>query len=109
MDKSHAQSHGDALMSGRGQFRFRLYTAEGTRNAVRALADLTALCESRWPGNYEIEVVDVLREPQRARADDIRMTPTLIKLAPNPGVRIVGSLHRSWKLLAALDTQVDAA
>jgi hypothetical protein len=51
MNKSHAQSHSDALMSGRSQFRFRLYTVEGTRNAIRALAD------------------------------HIRMTPTLILLA----------------------------
>jgi len=66
-------------MSGRSQFRFRLYTAEGTRNAIRA------------------------------RADHIRMTPTLIKLSPDPGGRIVGSLHAAPVLLAALDISVDPA
>lgn len=96
-------------MISRGEFRFRLYTASGARNSVRALTELTALCELRYPGRYEIEVVDALRHPQRAKADSIRLIPTLIMLSPAPGGRIVGPLHRAPNLFAALDMHVDAA
>ena len=96
-------------MSGGEQFKFRLYTACGTQNSARALADLTALCEAQCPGRYEIEVVDALRHSQRAKADNVRLTPTLIMLSPAPGGRIVGSLHGAPNLFAARDMQIDAA
>ncbi len=63
-------------MSQQTIFKFRLYIAGDTQNSVQALANLTALCEVRLSNHYEIEVVDVLREPKRALADAIFMTPT---------------------------------
>jgi circadian clock protein KaiB len=96
-------------MSRRSVFKFRLYTADGTQNSAQALANLTALCRSHLPDRYEIEVVDVFREPERARADGIRMTPTLIKLSPAPTCRIVGALNQSQSVLLALGMEVTAA
>jgi len=89
-------------------FKFRLYTADGTQNSAQALANLTALCQTLH-GPYEIEVIDVFREPERARADGIRMTPTLIKVSPAPSCRIVGSLTDTRSVLLALGIQVIAA
>ena len=84
------------------RFKFRLYTADGTQNSADALANLTALCRRYLPDRYEIEIVDVLREPQRALADGIRMTPTLTKLAPAPTRTIVGTLSQTERVLMAL-------
>lgn len=83
-------------------FRFRLYVAHNTYNSGQALANLTALCRTWLPGRHEIEVVDVFREPQRALADGILMTPTLVRLAPLPIVRIIGTLSEAQPLLPAL-------
>jgi len=89
--------------------KFRLYTADGTQNSAQAVANLTALCQTHVLGPYEIEVIDVFREPERARADGIRMTPTLIKVSPAPSCRIVGSLSDTRSVLLALGIQVIAA
>jgi circadian clock protein KaiB len=83
-------------------FKFRLYVAGDAPNSVQALANLTALCRAHLRDRHEIEVVDVLREPKRAMADDILMTPTLIKLAPSPVRRIVGTLSQTQSVLQAL-------
>ena len=93
----------------RSVFKFRLYTADGTQNSAQALANLTALCNSHLPGRYDIEVVDVFREPERARSDGIRMTPTLIKLSPSPTCRIIGSLNDAPSVLVALGMECSAA
>lgn len=90
-------------------FKFRLYTAHGTQNSAQALANLTALCRLHLQGRHEIEVVDVFREPGRARADGIRMTPTLIKLSPGAPCRIVGALNQTRSVLVALGLEVAAA
>jgi circadian clock protein KaiB len=83
-------------------FRFRLYVAGDTQNAAQAIANLTALCRVHLPDRHDIEVVDVFREPKRALADGILMTPTLIKLAPSPVRRIVGTLSHAQPVLQAL-------
>ena len=63
---------------------FRLYIAGEAVNSTRALANLQALCREHLAGHHSIEVVDVFREPGRALADAIFMTPTLLRLAPAP-------------------------
>ena len=65
--------------------------------------DLTALCRAYLKDRHSIEVVNVFREPKRALADGILMTPTLVKLAPAPAPRkIVGTLSQTQPVLQAL-------
>jgi circadian clock protein KaiB len=90
-------------------FKFRLYVAGDALNSVQALANLSALCRAHLPDRHEIEVVDVFREPKRALAEGIFMTPTLIKLAPSPARRIVGTLSQTQPVLHALGLEVAAA
>lgn len=86
----------------RSRFRFRLFVAGDAPNSVLALANLTALCSAYLPERYEIEVVDVFKEPERALADGIFMTPTLLKLTPSPARSIIGTLSQMPPLLQAL-------
>ena len=90
-------------------FRFRLYIASEAQNSVQAVANLAALCRAHLAGRHEIEVVDVYRQPKRALADGILMTPTLIKLGPSPVCRIVGSLSQTQSVLSALGLETVAA
>jgi len=86
-------------------FKFRLYVADHTPNSAQALANLSALCREHLPERHHIEVVDVFREPKRALADGILMTPTLVKLAPSPVRTIVGTLSQTETVLRALGLQ----
>jgi circadian clock protein KaiB len=83
-------------------FKFRLFVATGTLNSTQAVANLNALCHAYLAGRYEIEIVDVVREPKRALAEDIRMTPTLVKLSPTPIRKIVGTLSQTQRVLDTL-------
>lgn len=89
-------------MSRRAMFRFRLYVAGDALNSAQALANLIALCRTHLPDRHEIAIVDVFKEPKRALADGIFMTPTLVKLAPAPVRRIVGTLSQLQPVLQAL-------
>jgi circadian clock protein KaiB len=89
-------------MSRHVKFKFRLYVAGDALNSSQAIANLVALCKAHLADRYEIEMVDVFREPKRALADGILMTPTLIKLNPSPIRRIVGTLSQTQPLLEAL-------
>jgi len=86
----------------RALFKFRLYVAGDTQNSASAVANLAALCRTRLADRHNIEIVNVFLEPQRALADGIFITPTLIKLLPAPTRRIVGTLSQMDSVLHAL-------
>lgn len=96
-------------MSQASHYKFRLYVAGDLLNSAQARANLAALCRTHLAGRHEIEVVDVFREPGRALADAIFMTPTLVKLAPLPLRTIVGTLNQTQIVLQALGLESDAA
>lgn len=95
-------------MSRRTKYKFRLYVAGDAPNSAQAQANLIALCQTHLPDSYEIEVVDVLKEPMVALKDNVLMTPTLLKLSPAPVRRIVGALSQMQTVLDTLGLEVIA-
>lgn len=89
-------------------FHFRLYVAGDTQNSALAQVNLKSLCQTYLMDRYLIEIVDVLREPKRALADGIFMTPTLVKLTPFPSRIIVGTLKQTQIVLTALGLEAVA-
>lgn len=82
--------------------RLRLYVAGSAPNSVRAIANARAICDEYFASAHELEIVDLLEEPQRAMADRIVVTPTLLKLSPRPLMRVIGSLSDTQKVIEAL-------
>lgn len=82
--------------------KLRLFVAGDAANSSRAVSNLRSLCQEHQLVQCQIEVVDVFKEPERALAESVFMTPTLIKLAPAPVRRIVGSLSQVDTVLQAL-------
>lgn len=80
----------------------RLYVADRAPNSVEAIANLEAICQQHLQGNYQLEIVDVLKQPLRALADGVMVTPSLIKLSPPPVVQVVGNLNDKNQVLLAL-------
>jgi circadian clock protein KaiB len=90
-------------------YKFRLYVAEETLNSGQAVANLRAICNRYLPGRHKIELVDVVKDPDRAMEDRIFLTPTLIKLAPSPIERIIGTLGQTSLVLQVLGLEEPVA
>ena len=84
-------------------FKLRLYVAGQTPKSIRAFANLKVLCEEHLKGRYQIEVIDLLENPQMARGDQIVAIPTLVRRLPLPLRTIIGDLSNSVRLLVGLD------
>jgi circadian clock protein KaiB len=85
--------------------RLRLYIAGTAPNSVRAIANCRAICDEHFAAGHEIEIVDLLEHPQRALADGVIVTPTLLKLLPLPVARVIGSLSDTNQVLLALSSR----
>jgi circadian clock protein KaiB len=95
-------------MSRLPMFKFRLYVAGDAHNSAQAIGNLQALCRHSLPHRHEIEIVDVFREPARALAEGVFLTPTLVKLAPAPLRRIIGTLSDTQTVLRSLGLEAGA-
>ena len=84
------------------RWELRLYIAGQTPKSVTAFANLKRLCEEHLPGRYQIEVIDLMQQPQLAAGDQIVAIPTLIRKLPEPLRRIVGDLSNTERTLVGL-------
>ncbi len=85
------------------EYQLRLYVAGKTSRSVTALNNLKKYCEEHLKGQYSIEVIDLLTNPQLAEGDQILAIPTLVKKVPEPVRKIIGDLSNQEKVLVGLD------
>jgi len=83
-------------------WELRLYIAGETAKSRAALANLQAICDEHLAGRYKVEVVDLLKNPQLARGDQIVALPTLVRKLPNPMRKIIGDLSNTERTLVGL-------
>lgn len=91
-----------------GHIELCLYIAGAAPHSVRAMTNLRAICTRHLDGGYKLEIIDVLVEPQRAIADGVIATPTLVKRGPGERQRIIGDLTDELAVLATLGVQARA-
>ncbi len=84
-------------------WELRLYIAGKTAKSVTALNNLKKHCEDHLKGQYRIEVIDLLTEPQLAEGDQIFAIPTLLRKVPEPIRKIIGDLSNEEKVLVGLN------
>ena len=70
-----------------------------------AIANLRRICEEDLNGQYALEIIDVLEQPEVAETDRILATPTLIKELPLPLRRVIGDLSDKDKVLLAFEVR----
>lgn len=86
-----------------GTWELRLYVAGQTPKCVAAFSNLRRLCEEHLSGQYRIEVIDLLANPQLAEGDQILAIPTLVRKLPEPVKKIIGDLSNTERVLVGLD------
>jgi circadian clock protein KaiB len=93
------------MMNHPDSYNLRLYVAGQTPKSIAAIANLKKICEQHLSGRYDIEVIDLMKNPALAQRHQIVAIPTLIRQLPEPLKRIIGDLSNSEKVLVGLDIQ----
>lgn len=85
------------------KWTLRLYVAGQTSKSVAAFENLKKICEEHLCGEYTIEIVDLIKNPQLAEGDQIVAVPTLVRKLPEPVKKIIGDLSNTERVLVGLD------
>ena len=81
---------------------YTFFIAGGSELAVRALANFDRLVRPLIVGECVVTVVDVIKEPRRAREHRVIATPMLVREHPSPVIKILGDLSQESNVLAQL-------
>jgi circadian clock protein KaiB len=84
----------------------RLFITGTTPRSARAIRNIRAICEEYLEGHYDLEVIDIYQHPEHVRAEQIIVTPTLVKQSPRPVRKLIGDLSDTARVLAGLDIVV---
>jgi circadian clock protein KaiB len=91
------------------EWHLRLYVAGMTPKCLAAFENLKRICEEHLNGEYTIEIIDLLENPQLAQGDQILAIPTLVRKLPPPLKKIIGDLSNEERVLVGLDLRPRAA
>ncbi len=86
-----------------GRYVLRLYVTGMTTRGTRAIENVRAICDEHLDGRYELQIVDLYRQPALARDEQIIAVPTLVKQEPPPRRRVIGDMSHPDRVLAGLD------
>ena len=80
----------------------RLYVAGGDARSAEARRLCEQVLQRCRPVPCQLEIVDVLADPQQAERDQVLATPMLVRLDPPPLVRLIGGLWSAKFVMEAL-------
>ncbi len=101
--KKNAKVNGKSVENHIPVMKLRLYVAGQTPKSMAALSNLRQICIAHLDGKYELEVIDLIKNPQLAQGDQILAIPTLVRNLPVPIRKIIGDLSNVDKVLVGLD------
>ena len=84
------------------KWELRFYTVGQMPKSLAAIKNLKKVCEEHLAGRYEIEVIDLLKNPRLAKDDQIVAIPTLVRKLPDPVRKIIGDLSDTERTLVGL-------
>ena len=87
------------------KYVLRLYITGTTERSIRAIANIKRICEEYLRGRYQLEVIDIYKNPSLGKGEQIIASPTLIKKLPLPLRRFIGDLSNTERILLGLDLQ----
>ncbi len=85
----------------------RLFVTGASPNSTRAIANLKNICETYLPGQYELEIIDVYQQPEKAQAEQLIALPLLIKKSPGMERRLIGDMSDKEKVLRGLGIKMN--
>ena len=80
----------------------QLFVSGMSSNSMQAIENIKQLCEEHLEGAFDLEIIDIYKNPELAAEQHIVFSPSLIKQLPLPKKTLIGTLSDSEKVVRAL-------
>jgi circadian clock protein KaiB len=86
----------------RDKLVLQLYVSGMSPKSMEAIENIKRICDEHLEGAFELEVVDLYKNPEVAAEQHIVFSPSLIKHSPLPKKTMIGNLSDTEKIVKAL-------
>jgi circadian clock protein KaiB len=84
------------------KYRIKLFISGETPTSTKAKEMMDSICTDHLEGDCDIEVIDILLDPEQAEEEGIMAIPTLIRKSPLPEIRLIGALTIKTRIVTGL-------
>ena len=79
-----------------------LYVSGMSPKSMAAIENIKRLCDEYLQDAFELEIIDIYKNPESAAEHHIVFSPSLIKSLPLPKKTLIGTLSDTTKVIKAL-------
>ena len=79
------------------RFKFQVFIANRTDKSDLAVSRLREICDAEMPGEYDIQIIDLSRNPELAKEHNIVATPQCSALFPRRFAKASATWRRNIK------------
>ncbi|MCW3089317.1 MAG: putative thioredoxin-like protein [Ferruginibacter sp.] len=80
----------------------QLYVSGMSPKSMEAIENIKRLCDEHLKDAFELEIIDIYKNPETAAEQHIVFSPSLIKKLPLPKKTLIGTLSDTEKVIKAL-------
>lgn len=84
------------------KFVLQLYVSGMAPKSMDAIENIKKICDKYLNGAYQLEIIDIYKNPEIAAEEQIVFSPSLVKLLPLPRKTLIGTLSDTGKVIKAL-------
>lgn len=91
-----------------GKLVLKLYVSGMSTKSMAAIENIKLLCDEHLKGSFELEIIDIFKNPKLASEQHIVFSPSLLKKLPLPQKTLVGTLSDTKKVLKTLGITLES-
>jgi len=85
-----------------GKIILQLYVSGMTPKSMQAIENIKRLCDEYLKDAFELEIIDLYKNPEMASEQQIVFSPSLIKSLPLPKRTLIGTFSDTDKVIKGL-------
>jgi len=75
-------------------YEFKLYITGLNDQLEQSIDELKKVLKKYLNDSFKLNIIDVTQMPEETESEDIFMTPTLVKVLPEPKKKVIGDISK---------------
>ena len=89
-----------------GKLVLQLYVSGMSQKSMTAIENIKHLCDEHLQGAFELEIIDLYKNPEMASEQQIVFSPSLVKQFPLPKKTLIGTFGDTEKVIKGLGIRI---
>lgn len=89
-----------------GKLVLQLYVSGMSPKSMEAIENIKHLCDEHLQGSFELEIIDLYKNPEIASEQQIIFSPSLVKTLPLPKKTLIGTFGDTDKVIRGLGIKI---